>query len=143
MRWRGKLAEVAGYPPLMLMESYFDPKEWWFMYGGTMDYLQNAQRGPSAPLGWSYTIKTIFDALPIPWDHFQNDPLTKLLHHSDCGGDIAWEDCGPLADRLTELLPRLPEEEDGGHIGNWRAKTQTFINGLRRASQDQENVEFH
>lgn len=71
MRWREKLAEVAGLPPLMLMEGFY------------------------------------------------------------------------LADRLAELLPKLPEGDGGGHIGHWREKTQTFIDGLRLAASRGEDVEFH
>ena len=101
-RWRTKLAEVAGLPPLDSMTGF----------GGSRS-----------------------------WD--ESDPLTKLLSHSDCDGEIASADCDPLADRLTELLPLLPEGDGGGHIGDWREKTQRFIDGLRRAAAAGEDVEFH
>lgn len=135
-RWRSKLAEVAGYPPLDLMDGFYAPNELWAMPKG----------GPmlrSDDDGWSYRMKQIFAQLPIKWDRFQNDPLTKLLYHSDCDGKLDAGDCGPIADRLTELLPLLPTEADGGHIGDWHEKTQTFIDGLRRAAAAGEDVEFH
>ena len=76
-----------------------------------------------------------------PWD--DADPLTALLNHSDCDGNLEVAVLTPLAARLEELLPRLPDGDGGGHIGNWRAKTTVFIAGLRRAAELGENVEFH
>jgi hypothetical protein len=81
--------------------------------------------------------------LPISWEALKPDVLHILLDHSDAEGEIVAEDCGPLADRLEELLPLLPEEKDWGHIGSWREKTQTFIDGLRLAASRGENIEFH
>ena len=78
----------------------------------------------------------------VKWESLKPDALHILLNHSDCDGDIEWKDCGPLADRLAELLPLLPDESAGGHIGNWREKTQQFIDGLRDAFGAKENVEF-
>jgi hypothetical protein len=73
-----------------------------------------------------------------------SDPLIVLLAHSDCGGDIQIDMLEPLADRLEELLSRLEGlERDGGHIGGWTEKTQTFIDGLRLAASKGERVEFH
>ncbi len=70
--------------------------------------------------------------------------LTPLLHHSDCEGEIAWEDCGKIADTLEALLPMLETAGDGqGHIGMYADKTRTFITGLRAAHSAKENVEFH
>lgn len=71
----------------------------------------------------------------IPWP--ADDVLTVLLAHSDCDGEIAWEDCGPLAARLEELLPALEE------AGLYVEKTQQFIEGLDHAARSKENVEFH
>lgn len=42
-----------------------------------------------------------------------------------------------------ELIPKLPDEDTGGHIGNWRDKTQQFVDGLREASKAKEDVGFH
>lgn len=73
-----------------------------------------------------------------------DDVLVELLHHSDCDGDLKWEICGKLADRLEELLPALDRRGDGGgHVGSYGMKTRLFIEGLRAAYEAQENVEFH
>ena len=72
------------------------------------------------------------------------DPLSILLSHSDCDGEIEHKDCYPIAIRLEELLPGLKAAgEGGGHIGDYAEKTQKFIDGLRLAADEKENVEFY
>jgi len=71
----------------------------------------------------------------------QEDPLTILLYHSDCDGDIKWKDCNNVADRLEECLPVLESDE---YIDDYSvAKTNTFIDGLRDAYSLKEDVDFH
>lgn len=70
------------------------------------------------------------------------DPLIVLLAHSDCEGEIQADFCAPLADRLEELIPLLEGEDGGGHIGLFTEKTQTFVDGLRRAAAAGESVGF-
>jgi hypothetical protein len=102
MRWREKLAEVAGYGDLRQREGF----------GGG-----------------------------VKWP--EGDPLTILLSHSDCDGEIAAEDCASIADRLEQLMPALKiAGEAGGHIGNFADKTQQFIDGLRTAAAANEPVDF-
>ena len=80
----------------------------------------------------------------VSWLPMKNDPLVKLLDHSDSDGIIKASDCAPLADRLEELLPALREAGDGGgHIGSYEEKTQQFIDGLRLAASRNEDVDFH
>jgi hypothetical protein len=76
------------------------------------------------------------------WDATPADPLMILFAHSDCDGVIHPEQATPLANRLEEMLPLLPDGEGGGHVGNWREKTQKFIDGLRMAGAAGEDVEF-
>lgn len=143
MRWREMIAKVAGFPPLMAMEGFFDPEEWWCSPPGAGKLLYVRDRTETMDLTFSYALRRVFDNLPISWDRFESDPLTKLLYHSDCDGEIAAQDCGPIADRLQEILPKLPNSEAGGHIGNWKDKTSTFIAGLRKAAAADEPVRFH
>ena len=125
-RWRDKLAEVAGY------EFYED------------------ERGRKHPLiDWGNISATIgpelfgrWPAIPVRPDGTP-DPLIILLAHSDCEGELLCEHLEPLASRLEELLPLLTDVEDGGHIGSYREKTETFIEGLREAHRLGDNVEFH
>jgi len=77
------------------------------------------------------------------WELLKPDVLWVLLDHSDCDGKISWKKCEKLAARLEGLLPLLPDEDGGGHIGNWRVKTQQFIDGLRLAQSLKEDVRFY
>lgn len=79
----------------------------------------------------------------VEWPSADTEPLVHLLNHSDCDGSIESQYCAAIADRLESLLPRLPVEPDGGHIGYWRECTQAWIDGLRDADRHGEDVEFH
>lgn len=130
MRWRQKIAQVAGLPPLNLMEGFFEK-------GNYLDPFRDYAKQ------WPELAATFYDSLPIRWEALKSDPLHVLLHHSDCDGEITPEDCAKIADRLQELLPLLPAGDSGGHIGDYRDKTQTFIDGCRAAAQANEPLDFH
>jgi hypothetical protein len=120
-RWRDGLARAAGYEVKRV--TYDD--------GWSADEAQ---------INWDQIVQKNFDG---EWDETPADPLVVLIAHSDCDGVIHPEQAKPLADRLEELLPKLPDAEGGGHIGSWREKTQKFIDGLRVAAEANENLEFH
>lgn len=150
MRWRRKLAEVAEFPPLDLMVGFYEEGSLLPRHAGIgADDNDRAAAEEAMRKGGFGMPASVFDnhptlsVLPIPWTHFNADPLTKLLNHSDCDGEIAAGDCGPLADRLETLLPLLPDEDGGGHVRHWRETTRRFIDGLRRASEAGESVRFH
>lgn len=124
--WRTKIAEVAGFPPLCLMQGFW-------MLGETGDPIKYLP---------DWMQDQISGSLPIKWEPYQSDPLVILLHHSDCDGEIAWQDCLAIAQRLEEIIHLLPAEDDPGHIGNWNNKTQKFIDGLKLAHSNEENVVF-
>jgi hypothetical protein len=130
--WREQIAETAGFPPLELMEGFYAPNHNPFIL------VDNLLKNNSAP----YSYETLKKRLPIKWDFFKQHPLYELLSHSDCDGDISPEECKRIADGLTELLPLLPDGEGGGHIGNWREKTQTFIDGCMEAYNAKEHLLF-
>ncbi len=135
-RWRTMLARVAGMPPLVLMEGFFDPEQAVTGNPFWKQYEEDKQRGCIGE-------GSIWSQLPIRWEGLNPSPLHTLLHHSDCDGEIAWQECDAIADALEALIPLLPKVEAAGHIGDWRDKTQTFVDGLRVAAKKQENVEFH
>ena len=66
------------------------------------------------------------------WD--KTHPLFPLLYHSDCDGEIKWEDCKGIADALNEILTK----EDGWYVG----KTTNFIKGCMDAYNAKENIIF-
>lgn len=134
-RWRTEVCKLAGLPPLELMEGFYqaipnteyqDPIHW-------------AQKGLNDETAFS----DLKSRLPIKWESLKPSALHKLLYHSDCDGELLWQDCDAISDELETVLTRMKDEDAGGHIGNWKDKTQTFIDGLRLASKNKENVEFH
>lgn len=125
--WRARIATVAGY------RSY-DPM---FQEGFTSEYRGRLYGGQMP--NWDALCTDAH--LAGDWDEMPIDPLMILLVHYDCDGHIKAEHCEPLADRLEELMPYL-HGTGGGHIGLYRKKTQTFIDGLRAAVADGEGIEF-
>lgn len=137
MTWRRKIAEVAGLPPLDLMEGFYDPLP------PNEQSLPTLYRGLSQEKDYPYTLTSLDERLPIKWDCLKPMYLFELLYHSDCGGHIAWSKCRRIADDLEKLLPALSELPDqGGHIGNWKEKTEIFIKGLRLAYSKKERLVF-
>jgi hypothetical protein len=68
-------------------------------------------------------------------DGMPSDPLLVLLVHSDCDGKIELAHCGPLADRLEELIDKMAPDV--------QTQTWRFIVGLRQAVEAKLPVEFH
>lgn len=130
-RWRCQIAEVAGIP-LELMEGFHSQQ------------VTRSRLSASGATGYcaDALLEMMERWLPLKWDSLKPDALHILLRHSDCDGSIESKHCGPIADRLEEVIPLLPGGEGGGHIGNWRDKTQQFIDGLRAAADAGEDVEF-
>jgi len=146
MRWRTEIAKAAGIP-LILMDGFHRcPPDWHALVVQARAARSEMAANPGeykptdALASWALDHD---DLLPLSWSLFQGNPLVPLLNHSDCEGSIASADCGPLADALESLLPKLPQGTGGGHIGDWQEKTQAFIDGLRRAAAAGEDVEFH
>lgn len=119
MRWRCEIAKAAGFPPLQLMDGFCKvPK--------------------GVPLGVDVPSEYIGleRYLPVSWSYFFGDPLSILLHHSDCDGEIRWQDCRRIANRLSDTLPGIADQ--------WvKGKTEQFIEGLNNAHDAEENVIFH
>lgn len=73
------------------------------------------------------------------WDDYLTHPLYELLTHSDCEGDIKWENCKIIADGLFEVLDKIPDE----FPFSLRKKTKQFIDGLMLAYNSKENLVFN
>lgn len=140
MNWRKMLAKVAGLPPLELMDGFYAP-----LNSGVLPTLYHGTTTKDPAFGPDSRphMADLDDRLPIRWDCLKPNPLYELLFHSDCDGEIAADRCGPIADALEALIPLLPDEGAGGHIGHWRKKTQQFVDGLRAAASAGEALEFH
>jgi hypothetical protein len=98
----------------------------------------------SVVIDWAHTERRNYDGDwdAIPCNTQGPDPLLILIIHSDCDGYIEPAHCVLLADRLTELLPALGDQDGGGHLGNVKDATQQFINGCRAAADAGERLEF-
>lgn len=131
--WREKIAEVAGLPPLELMEGFYEPLDGSRVFA-PIPTLYHENR--------SWKIKRIDCLLPIKWECLKPDPLHELLNHSDQDGEIAPEYCESIAESLEKLIPLLPDEDCPGHRKNWKDTTQAFVNGLRLAASLNEPLIF-
>jgi len=80
-----------------------------------------------------------YDGHGGPCEFDASDPLTTLLSHSDCDGEIATADCIPLAERLEALAQVIQNDPDDR---DWRDLTLQFATGLRSAAAAGEPVEF-
>lgn len=115
-RFRERIAEVAGY------------RQQWVGNGFQVDDAENTTESGGIYAG--------------NWKKPPADPILILLLHSDCDGKIEPDHCRLLADRLEGLLPNL-HGNGGGHLGDFKAKTEQFIKGLREAAAANEPLEFH
>lgn len=161
-RWRHGVAKAAGIP-LDLMEGYWghlapggqDGERIWQQ---VLDWLKPSDSPPGTPLSMIFGpkcgsplgpfayryLQEIDQWLPLKWSLFAGDPLVDLLNHSDCDGYLTYEQAGRIARRLEELLPVIAAyPDDNGHIGNWRTKTQAWIDGLKVAHSKRQRVTFH
>ena len=138
MRWRSHIAAAAGLPPLRMMEGIWEKDPECTIYGSG-DGLGSVRDAILERLG-----QVVYCALPIRWASLKPMPLFELLHHSDCDGFIPAASCGPIADDLQSIVNSgaLDGQDLGGHIGDIKEKTQTFIDGLRAASDAKEDVRF-
>lgn len=81
------------------------------------------------------------------------DPGVRLfLSHSDCDGEISWQDCIRVARGLLRIRPEAerlaadPEWEAVGRIaanGGYLACLDAFVAGCRAAMRAQKPLRFH
>jgi hypothetical protein len=151
MRWRIWVAGLCGIP-LMLMKGFcgeYPTGDEEKLLEKHLPYELRDADNPKASVACIRSVVTAFKTGPIPWDVI-GDPIKLLLNHSDCDGEIRWEDCGVLADRLQQLLNTKPTDPAAGKSAHERGTydgmvkaTERFITGLRLAHSRQENVNFH
>ena len=131
-KWRKRIAELAGLPPLDLMAGFFTDDEYgpfsMIVTGGT-----NQQKNQ---------LTRVTKLLPIKWECLEDRPLLLLLSHSDCDGEIEHADCKPIADDLKTILS-LFNEDKNPEDKYWKPRTEKFIAGLLDAHAKQEKIEFH
>ena len=69
-----------------------------------------------------------------------DDPLFLLIVHSDCDGYLLNKYLTPIADRLTDLLPHLPEET--AYPTYMYERTERFIAAARSAAEEGYDLLF-
>jgi hypothetical protein len=73
-----------------------------------------------------------------PWDEIHSD-LKPLLDHSDCDGEISWQDCKKIADILKIIINENVLDSEQWLIN----KAEDFRIGALLAYENKENIEFH
>ena len=120
--WRKMLAHAAGYPPLELMQGFYE---------GHWEVLDRCDQGTR----FEPSTLSLRSRLPIKWDLFEHDVLSVLLYHSDCDGIIEHKHCAPLAQRIRELVDKMPT--------SMQEDTRIFADGLIALHEECADVEFH
>jgi hypothetical protein len=131
--WRRIIAGLSGIP-LELMDGFYTP------LANPSDPIvpPTLYHGIRTRTDPEWSLLRVDEYLPIDWELLKPSALHHLLNHSDYNGEIAWEVCNDIADELEKLLPRLQELD-----ANWVPRTQQFIDGLRLAYNQKENLEFN
>ena len=136
MIWRKRIANVAGLPPLELMEGFYQSLD-----ENRKIYVCDIPTfWTSSKPDWKFL--DMDKRLPISWECLKPSPLHELLHHSDCNGEISWEICNDIADCLESLIFLLPQEGTEEEPWDWKDKTRQFVEGLRLAFKLKENLVF-
>jgi len=133
MSWRKVVAQIAGFPPLELMEGYYQAKG--HNPFTLLDYAY--PKGDEIDMA---ALRRVQTELPIKWILFRKHPLYTLLTHSDCDGYINWKECKKISISLQEVLDKLKTMEN---MGYYIEKTENFIEGLNLAYESKERLEFH
>jgi hypothetical protein len=72
-------------------------------YGGFMRFRERL-----ASMIGILDLMAAFNRDDFPWDKYP-DPITLLINHSDCDGQLTAEECGKIAPRLREMVTPWPE----------------------------------
>lgn len=137
LAWRKRISQVAGFPPLELMEGFYKPiDESRRVFAFDVPSLWTSEKP-------NHLLLDLDSKLPIKWKSLKYSPLFLLLDHSDLEGKISWKKCSKIANCLEPLIELLPEEEgEGQYSWNWIEKTRKFVDGLRRAHELKEDLVF-
>lgn len=125
-RFRAKLAEAGGYdviwPPALARD------------------MDHRLKYPLILLDWGHVTE---EQLNGEWGATPRDPLLVLLVHRDTDGIIQPQQCHPLAHRISEVMPNLPDEELSGRMGTYKRAAARWVGGLLTAGVRWETVTFN
>ncbi len=139
-RWRAEVARHHG------------AKEYYAVYGGTLGrdipqvlsrddpasflkFLEHAVKGLVGPESPQFQAE---------WKRIEakQPALFVLLSHSDCDGQWSPSECKQVVECVEAVVDKLPLEKDTGHIGDWRVKTRTLLDGLRYCMASGQDAKF-
>ena len=63
-------------------------------------------------------------------------PLKDLLMHSDCDGELTWEQCEALAPEIEKIVTEWPEHDYD------RIQALELVRGMRQAVKDKGQITF-
>jgi len=72
-----------------------------------------------------------------------NHPITPLLFHSDCDGDLSVEECESIVKGIDMILENLEPQEDDEYGYGFRGRLIQFKIGCEEAIDLGEEVGFH
>ena len=161
MRWRKWLAEQLELPPLELMDGFWcsprdkSPSGLALTISVASSTIERAtyewspkEEGEDVSMRPHERLLRAFDFPAISWDCLKFDPIHELLFHSDCEGEIGWQKCEALAERLEAIAEEAEDDTEAGQPARGTydgmvPATRRFAAGLRAAFAAQENVDFH
>lgn len=128
------------------VNEYFEMVEQYNNRKMGLDTSHNAWHGPYSSFNsWREEIAKLFNISlrdmygfggDIQWEAIEENDIHLLLNHSDCDGELSWEECKLIADALTSILDKIEDK--------WvKSKAETFIKGCLLAYSKQENIDFH
>lgn len=124
--FRRTVAGVVGIP-LELMEGFYTRDDWMICV--------------TEKWGKEMMERRLRD-LPVAWKAFEHDAICLFLNHSDCEGEIRWQDASAIAERLEEIAPQIVHPDDMRDDWDFKARSLQFAEGLRRAAELREDVRF-
>ena len=125
-RFREKLASEIGVF-LPFMEGFWNPGE------NSMSIIDVTKR-----LVGEKTIKENFFWLPqkpFKWDNI-DDPIVDLLYHSDCDGELTYEECEKIAPRLRELVKNWDDDDYD------KKQALLLVEGMENCVKEKVSLEF-
>jgi hypothetical protein len=132
-RWRAEIARLHG------------AKEYAWMYGPHKWDLTKTEDRAQSELHCKYYLKPDeHEAFHTEWKQIEGKQpaLFALISHPDDSGSWTPEECKQVLTCLEPILEKLPKEDDWGHIGNWKATTQKFIDGLKYCVAHEQRAVF-
>jgi len=131
--WRTWIASKIGIP-LKLMDGFYCEHE-----AGLDPFLALEYMFPDKDDTAMYGLRELKKQFPLKWEAFKPSKLHTLLNHSDCDGEISWEDCKGIHRELMKIINSKPDDMDEYLL----MRTNEFADGCFKAYKRKEVLKFH